>query len=563
MRRLIASFIFLVGLACGIARYSLHSDVQEKFEATGAALSAKSDVTRDVRSLENPVSPRSIDLDQPWDVGEAARSSASTIWLDRSIPKGADIRSAVVSEVAQRALVVYCPRKNRGEPQPSDVAVWINLARKTMESKWRLPIPLGAYSIHPSGKRAILRGDPFQGPGLETIYLVRFPDDGSPLMKRWTPLLGSDVDGKQWDDGDSHLTWVSFVGEDSIATINFRGTLHLWRLNNLEQFATFTDTIGLPDVTPDGNKIAVATKRGVALIDPKRRRAVGFHPITSMPKKPTLAFNPDGKTLGIIGDTSAIVIDLVSRDDKTLHTTHLENGHYGQRPPVGWIGDYLCTGRTLTDVSAGVGVWEIQGPKWTFPVRDAIWAILPEKSSSRRMALQCIPVSSRAIAAKVEPILQKSEALPWKAGKSVRVEVSRLPPEHQSEAREGLAERLEENGFHISDRSSLVLRASVGSLSKNAKDVTYKMSGDGQRWDEHVSYFRRPAILEIVDQGEVIWTRQKAHDAPMFVLGSEQSLEDKFDQFGQPDFSLYQDRLPQYVHRGQRDALLKTRLYAK
>ena len=555
----ILATIGLVPLGCGRI-----NPVQQEFDAVSVALNSKEGVKLDSTSLKNKQSPRFELHEKPWIIGEAPKVDSVTVWLDGYVAPNATIRSAVVSSAADRALVVYRPHQTRAERKISeakDVALWINLSKKRVLSKIELPIPLTVFGIHQSGKMAILRGEPYKKPGLEELCLVDFSDDSSPTLKRWSPLLGSDTDGKKWGEGDSHLTWVDFVGDKSIATLNFRGDLHIWRIRGLNHFATYSDAIGLPTVTPDGRKLAVATTDGVALIDPMRRKSMGFQTIDDMPKEPTLAFHPNGHTLGITDDKKTIVCDLATRGCQTYYTTYLENGHYGGKPAVGWIGDYLCTGRSLTDVSAGIIVWKADGCKWRFPDRDALWAIVRDRHTKKRFALKAFPISSRSIARQIDPILRRSDSLPWHAGKSVRVEVDRLPSQQRAKAHEGLVASLKEMGCKAVAKSDLVLRASLGEIGKK-RDVTYKMHCKGERWEEHVVYRPQPAILEIIYKGKTIWSTSQYHNAAMFITVWGESVRERLERIGQPDYGLYKRSLPSYVQSGNRKPLIETELYA-
>jgi hypothetical protein len=398
-------------------------------------------------------------------------------------------------------------------------------------------------------------------PGLETLYLTRFSADGVASMTPWCPLYNSNVDGKTWGTGSGQIFWVDFVGEDYLATVSSWGVLHIWNLSDLRPVATFNETRGLPSVTPDGQKIAFATKGGVALVDPEARSVLGFQAISKMPMKPTLVFDHGGQTLAVVDKTRTILIDLQTRNQKTLYTSYLNKGSFNSRPDLGWLGGYLCGGSRLTDLQAGIPVWEFGGTRWASPEGNCLWAVV-ESRDRQRLALRSFAISPSAISSKVDEVLGQSEALPWRVGKKVRVDVADLPAERKAAAKDGLTELLTKRGLIPSNQTDLVLKASIEAKS-GEKTVIYNMQRDDDRWQRMVAYQPQPARLEIIKAGNTIWSVSESEFPPFMVHGDDQSINAQLARIGEPQYSMFERaRLPLFIRDGDSRPLVRSELAA-
>jgi hypothetical protein len=256
------------------------------------------------------------------------------------------------------------------------------------------------------------------------------------------------------------------------------------------------------------------------------------------------------------------LIDTQTRDQTTLYTSYIEKGSFNSRPDIGWVGDYLCSRSRLIDLEAGIPVWEFDGAKWASPEGNYLWAVV-ESRDRQSLALRSYAISPRAISSKVEEVLGESEALPWRVGKKVHVDVADLPAERQAAAKEGLTKLLIKQGFIPSHQTDIVLKASIEERS-NEKTVLYNMREGDQRWQRTVAFQPQPARLEIIKAGKTIWSASKSKSPPGMVYGDEKSLNAQLSRIGEPNYTMLFEKmsLPQFVRDGDNRPLVRSKFIA-
>lgn len=462
----------------------------------------------------------------PWPVGPApAGPPPQRVSLTQAIPPGMVIvQGAAINSQAGKAVIMFLESDFKKKYSGTCVS-WCDLTRGQVVYNWRVKDLVAPFDLHRNGRQLLVRATP-SSRGEKNV------------LELWTVIEVGGLSRKPWEAFGDDVKWAGFVGRGHIAAVANDGELKIWRLDGLQKVGAVQDVVGLPAVTPDGNKLAFLTENHVALFDPAVEEIIGMRRIAKPPDDAVLAFRPDGKMLACAGTGRSDIIDLTTGQRWSAMIPDLKMAYHGLLPDFGWAGDqHLYHKGDVYDLFTPIPVWRYQMAKWASARGGSTW-VIAENFPSKEIALLSLNLPHPAALAKIETAIRDPNLFALRPGDAVRVDVSGLAADQRKEIKATLERRVKELGYRLDPAASVVFLA-LEEKTGTPKKVTYNFNKGSKTF----SYTRRQARLQIVKAGQVLWETADSDDPPFIIMYHDAGeLDDKVAGYGSPDYGIFTNR---------------------
>jgi hypothetical protein len=294
------------------------------------------------------------------------------------------------------------------------------------------------------------------------------------------------------------------------------------------------------DVTTDRSLMAVMQDAKIMIM----HAATGkVHTQAEIPDKPHIAWprigwSPSGKHL---------VVSYLNH----LRVFNVESGQWVQHhtqpgPPLAPHGldfpheDFvLLNNNRLLHMPTKIHVCDYHGAQSLGTVGGTTFVCVQEPGSGSLRALE-LPH------AKAMELLERAQKDPGTfllaPGASVAIDVSKVPAQHQPEARSGLEEALGEAGFRVAASAQV---SAVAKIEGPTEDTVSFIARGSYKFNKYVSH------LSLVWQGNELWSTSWTNVPGVLTTQGDETIEQALQKLGQaPNLTMFRRvGLPQFVQR--------------
>ena len=479
-------------------------------------------------------------LAEPWVVGGAAEPvESNAVHIPEVAPLS--VTGLAVRPGLGRAVFTCRTVAKKGGPLTTRLVLCDSAAGRIL-SEWQIPGEYTVLDLSPDG-RSILATAPGTGKGRETLRVWLVTSDGK--IKRWSiephalPAAGPPVtdSGRQLTAAEAvAVRWAAFVGNDRVVSVSWAGQVRVWNPDGPKLLATIDSTPCRPAVTPDGTRVAFLAGESVALLDPAACRVTDVRRVGPPPAYPVLAFSPDGSRLAVGGNQEAAILDLATGAVRHAALPKLrvtDNGVYDR--PFAWAGkDYLHADQQLHHPDFPLPVWEYRGAEMVQVRGWQAWVSVRGLGNSS--VLRAVTLPHADLRARIDGAKASPGRFALKPGDRVRIDTTGVPADRQAAVRAALEGRLKELGYAPDEAGSATLLASVDGVGVKA-EVTYVARTP-------VPYVRRPAKLQLVQNGKELWSDAWSVPPPLVPRPEgKETVEQCLTRCGagDPNYDLFKD----------------------
>jgi len=418
---------------------------------------------------------------------------------------------------------------------PSRVEV-CNLRTGSAGEGYSAPRKVKLANVSPSGKRLLTVSE---GEGFDT----------GPVQT-WT--LGKDklTHVKSWEAGGGDrgrgLKWLAWLDDQRALTLDGE-TLTLWQVDDARAvYQIPAEHAQSAAFSPGRRQIALVTMQGVdvysvddgellARLKPDRRGAGGH-----------AAFSPSGQRLAVAvaGGETVSIYDLTNGEK--LATVYARSAH-ALAKNLQWLGDdyVLTSGSDLIHVPDEMTVWTYDHhADHVVPLGDKTCYFFNDHASGRRAILPFALPHGAALKS-------NTGELALKPGDPVSLEVEQVVDLTNNagtgapSATDALTQALLDAGYKVEDGApnKLVARTSPG----ETEQMAYRSFGIGGQ-TQNVSVTGRVYELELVADGQVVWSRKSVQRAPHHLrLEKDETIDQAVERIMQPNHSYFGATIPARV----------------
>jgi hypothetical protein len=375
------------------------------------------------------------------------------------------------------------------------------------------PDQLKLLALSPSGKRIATVSE------IETFTLgpLQLWDvDGAALKPLASWHASSDEDRGQ-------LEWLGWVDDERLMTLDENG-LTMWSLSGSGASGVYHlpgTRMKQPAFSPGGKQFAIMTEAGLAIHNVETGEMITRIAMESFGHDGHVAFSPSGKFVAV-GNSGVVEVFEVASGRRLVRAfaPHLSGFAQG----LVWVTEayVLAGGADLVHLPSQMTVWTYNhDAEHIQPLGGRTWYLLGGRGNDRLALLPYdLPHAAVTPVAPGDLVLKPGDEV------ALRLELSfdmSDPTGRQISPQEQLTRSLTEAGYKVVPDSpkQLVARTSPG----ETKEIEYSMFGAfGQT--QKASVTERVYELELVVDGQIVWSRRYVQGAPMHIQLQENETVD-------------------------------------
>ncbi len=452
-------------------------------------------------------------------------------------PLSGTVQGLLMQPAEGAAYVVY---HNQWGPQGSAALVKCDLVQGKALGAVTIPIGDLPVDVDPSGRRILAMSSYLKQADNERLDVWDLAGDEARHVVSFHPYATAVIT-------ERNLEYAALLDADYALTLNsaHRPQLVLWNLASARAiYALQVAPFSLPALSPGRRQLAVATDRGIFLLDARSGNTLGRLD-GHLDLYLRFCFSEDGRHLAALSYSTLQVWDLT--------TGHRTAEAYFAKPlvaeQVDWVDDgyLLVNGSLLVDVQRRIILWEYHYPRGETQsghLGGAQWYLLRALQGAKGLVPFTLPhAGARQAAERLDP--EKLLALKPGMEVSVRVNVD-LPQQEQRQIYDSLASRLTGYGMKLVQGSRLVFEASTG--EGKSVGLSYQNRRGGGR-STQIAY--QVSKLTCQEAGQLLWEVQQIKGAPSIVLVEKgQSLDAAVAAEMKPDLAFFLTTpIPKYLAR--------------
>lgn len=396
--------------------------------------------------------------------------------------------------------------------------------------------------VSPSGKRLVAISTEVASHS-QNVEIVQFDDKVANVVRRWD--LG------EWANGPAAYLDARFISDDKVLTSNAWGNkLALWDADKAEAIWTLEESLINPAISPGRKQIAVATRRGIAILDSTTGQTLAAIAGPGLDHG-SLAFSPDGSRLGHLTSQELRAWDLSTgkvRQEmwfpKQMGSSSLEfvGGPY-----------VLVNHQFLVNLDKRIVLWQYESAQSHGRAVGQFgggknWLVTSSGLGVRSSyGLRCVSIPDAAAKSKDDSIGGNLFVL--KPGARVALNINLPDANDVPKATKHLTTQLQAAGMVVDPAAPLVLEASINDAGSETKKYSrFAFSRDG----EEATVSKQMSVLSLKENGREVWVATGRYgSAPSMVLiKSGQSIQEAVNEKQiNPAQFFFNVKLPPYLAR--------------
>ncbi len=475
-----------------------------------------------------------VDADSEWNAEVAPHPGLDGKTKPIALPQKADffegLKGIAVSTVAKRAVVGYVLG---GSNQNGGVRlVMCDLKTGKTAGVATGPGKMVPIALHDDGKQIVMRRDDFGFGNIDRLEVWTMQGKTVRKSLTWTPY-----DNAQ--NGDRDVMWAEFIDADHLATSSRGGRIAIWEFATAKPICVIETVVGaVPCMSGDRKWIAFNNGERFGLFSVADRKIVAVEATPAKLQWPYMAFSPSGKRLACIAFDRILVWETAT--GKLLQDFQTPGLHI--HGAIGFPDDNFLLGNNkyLIDLENRLKLWEYSGAEQLVTVGSQALAGLGAHNAPGALLTLDLPhAGARDLLKKA---LTDPDLFVFKAGTTVKLDVSGVPVADQEYVTEALTKKLGEMDCKVAPEGTISVVAKVEGPKE--REVSYFSSGD-YKVQEYIT------SLSLVYQGQPAWFTNSSNVPGMLWLKKGENIEGVLRKASEkPSMGLYDSViLPRFLQK--------------
>jgi len=385
-------------------------------------------------------------------------------------------------------------------------------------------------ALHDDGEHVVVRSNGFASQNKTDLFIWHISGGDPVIEKQFQP----------YDDSlapHNEITWAEFAANGELITCSQNGVIVGWNFETCQPvFHVQAGNNCIPALSPDRTVLAFYAQKQIVLLDVAHQKVIGVTSVPREPSFPALAFSPSGARIACAAHTSILVWNGITGElerDVPLKSIHI-GGHIGF-PAESFV---LLGNQYLVDVDNEIPLWTYRSTVQSSVTRGL--ALLASSNLLQGGSIYAVTLPHPEAVQLLETIISKPELVAYRAGDPVRLDVSKIPADHQNQVRDALTKALGTVRSTVNESAPVTVMASI--TGPASRKIRFMHAGEFDI-QEYLSK------IDIMYQNERAWGTTSTN-VPFFVtLKKGENIATKLQELGaKPSYGVFNSvRFPKVV----------------